>query len=97
MFPTSPHLHGNPAAGAMLLSQTFIFLESHSFQQPQCMRHRSPPAPLPHPQPMEVSGAEATALKGCWNSLLAPRKSTTTTTALGGPEPLRISTLFTEI
>lgn len=97
MFPTSLLLHGNPAAGARRLSRAFIFLESRSFQRPLCMILHSPPAPLPHPQPMEVSGAGATALKDCWNSPLAPQRSTTTTTGLGGPEPWRISTLFTEI
>lgn len=95
MFPTSPLLHGNPAAGARRLSRIFIFLESRSFRQPLCMMLLCLPAPLPHPQPMEVSGAGATALKDCWNSLLAPQRRTTM--ALGGPEPWRISTLFTEI
>lgn len=96
-FPTLPLLHGNPAAGARQLSRAFIFLESHNFQQPLCMMLHSPRAPLPHPQPMEVSGAGATVLKDCWNSLLAPQRSTTTAMALGGPEPWRISTLFTKI
>lgn len=97
MFPMLPLLHGNPAAGARRLSRAFIFPESRSFQRRPCTMLRSPPAPLPHLQPMEVSGAEATALKDFWNSLLAPQRSTTTTTAPGGPEPWRISTLFTEI
>lgn len=96
MFPMSP-LHGNPAAGVRRCSRVFIFLEFPSFRQPLCMTFHSLPAPLPHPQPMEVSGAEATALKDCWNSLWALQRSITTTMALGGPEPWRISTLFTEI
>ncbi|KAF4076775.1 hypothetical protein AMELA_G00219000 [Ameiurus melas] len=97
MFPTSLLLHGNPAAGARRLSRAFIFLESRSFQQPLYMILHSPLAPLHHPQPMEVSGAGATAPKDCWNSPLAPQRNTTTMTGLGGPEPWRISTLFTEI
>lgn len=97
MFRTSQLLRGNPAAGARRLSLAFTFLASHSFLRPLCMTRHSPPAPLPHPQPTEVSGAGATAPKDCWNSLPARQRSTTTTMALGGPEPWRISTLFTEI